>query len=77
MNVIILVNIYLGAIVSNKTKIVQRCITKSTPESIAYVCTRGKYTFCLDRCLRFPSCLLNMTRNGKYVPYCFEQALGQ
>ena len=30
-----LVNIYLGAIVSNKTKIVQRFITKSTPESIA------------------------------------------
>ena len=28
-------NIYLRAIVSNKTKIVQRFITKSTPESIA------------------------------------------
>ena len=28
-------NIYLGAIVPNKTKVVQRYITKSTPESIA------------------------------------------
>ena len=41
-------NIYLGAIVSNKTKIVQRFITKSTPGSIALLfntCTTNVYNY--------------------------------